>query len=322
MHFRRLGRTNLDVSEIGFGAWGIGKAWWGETDDRLSIQALLRSFELGVNFIDTAYAYGNGHSERVIAEAFQEYRDRVPVATKVPLKTPDWPPRPGTRAKEAFPSAWIIEHTEKSLRNLRTDCLDLQQLHIWRDEWLEETEWQEAVEQLKRQGKLQFFGVSLMDHAPETGIDVTRSGIVDTIQVIYNIFDQSPAEELFPICQQADVGVLARVPLDEGGLSGKLHPEMELDPDTFQGYYFRGDRLKETCNRVERLKALLRDGVENVPKLALRFCLSHPAVSTVIPGMRRPQHVQENCSVSDAARLTSDELEVLKTHAWARNFYQ
>lgn len=322
MQFRRLGRTNLEVSEIGFGAWGIGKAWWGETDDRLSIRALLRSFELGVNFIDTAYAYGNGHSEQVIAKAFQEYRDRVPVATKVPLKTPEWPPKMGTRAKEAFPSAWIIEHTEKSLRNLRTDCLDLQQLHIWRAEWLEETEWQEAVEQLKQQGKIQFFGVSLIDHEPETGLDVARSGIVDIIQVIYNIFDQSPAEELFPICQQADVGVLARVPLDEGGLSGKLHPDMELDPDTFQGYYFRGDRLKETCNRVERLNALLRDGAETVPKLALRFCLSHPAVSTVIPGMRRPEHVQENCSTSDALLLSTDELEVLRTHAWPRNFYQ
>jgi len=275
MQFRRLGRTNLQVSEIGFGAWGIGKAWWGETDDRLSIQALLRSFELGVNFIDTAYAYGNGHSEQVIAKAFQEYRERVPVATKVPLKTSGWPPQPGTRAKEAFPSAWITEHTEKSLRNLRTDCLDLQQLHIWRDEWLEETEWQEAVEQLKQQGKIQFFGVSLIDHAPETGLNVARSGIVDTIQVIYNIFDQSPAEELFPICQQADVGVLARVPLDEGGLSGKLHPDMELDPDTFQGHYFREERLKDTCTRAEQLTAFLRDGVETLPKLALKFCLGH-----------------------------------------------
>lgn len=322
MQFRRLGRTNLEVSEIGFGAWGIGKGWWGETDDRLSIRALLRAFERGVNFIDTAYGYGDGHSERLLAKAFREYRGRVTVATKIPLKTPDWPPKRETRAKAAFPRGWIIEHTEKSLRNLGTDCIDVQQLHIWRDEWVQETEWQQAVEQLKREGKIRFFGVSLIDHAPETGLAVVRSGIVDTVQVIYNIFDQSPEKELFPLGQQADVGVIARVPLDEGGLSGKLHPEMQLDPDTVQGHYFRGERLNETCTRAERLKTLLRDGVETLPKLALRFCLSHPAVSTVIPGMRRPEHVDENCAVPDAPPLTAEELEALKTHAWPRNFYE
>ena len=322
MQYRRLGRTNLEVSEIGFGGWGIGKGWWGETDDRLSIRALLRAFEGGVNFIDTAYGYGDGHSEQLIAKAFQEYRARVTVATKIPLKTREWPPKPGTRAKEAFPGLWIIDHTEKSLRNLRTDCIEVQQFHIWRDEWIRETEWQQAVEQLKREGKICFFGVSLIDHAPETGLEAVRSGIVDTVQVIYNIFDQSPEKELFPLCQQADVGVIARVPLDEGGLSGKLLPDTQLDPDTFPGSYFRGARLKETCTRAERLKILLREGVETLPKLALKFCLSHPAVSTVIPGMRRPEHVDENCAASDAPPLTSEELETLKTHAWARNFYE
>lgn len=322
MQYRRLGRTDLDVSEIGFGAWGIGKGWWGETEDPASIRALLRALESGVTFIDTAYAYGDGHSERLIAKAFQEYRGRVPVATKVPLKTGDWPPKPGTRAKASFPKTWIIEHTEKSLRNLRTDCIDLQQLHIWRDEWVQESEWHAAVEQLKQQGKIGFFGVSLIDHAPQTGLEVVRSGIVDTIQVIYNIFDQSPEEELFPSCQQRDVGVIARVPLDEGGLTGKLSPEKPFDPDTFQGYYFRGERLKETCIRADRLKPFLRDGIETLPKLALKFCLSHAAVSTVIPGMRRPAHVQENCSVPDAPLLTPAEIEGLKAHAWPRNFYQ
>ncbi|MCZ6550839.1 MAG: aldo/keto reductase [candidate division NC10 bacterium] len=322
MQYRRLGRTNLEVSEIGFGAWGIGKGWWGETDDPLSIQTLLRAFELGVTFIDTAYGYGDGHSEQLIAKAFQEYRERVTVATKIPLKTRDWPPKPGTRAKEAFPSAWIIEHTENSLRNLRTDCIDLQQLHIWRDEWVQESEWRAAIERLTQQGKIRFFGVSLIDHAPETGLEVVRSGLVDTVQVIYNIFDQSPAQELFPLCQQADVGVIARVPLDEGGLTGKLRPDTHLDPDTFQGHYFRDERLEETCTRADRLKAFLRDGVETLPKLALRFCLSHPVVSTVIPGMRRPAHVEENCTVPDAPTLTPEELEELKAHAWPRNFYQ
>ncbi len=322
MRFRRLGRTNLEVSEIGFGAWGIGKGWWGHTEDTLSIHALLRAFELGVNFVDTAHGYGNGHSERLIAEAMKAYRERVIVATKIPLKTRDWPPKPDTPAKEAFPRAWIIEHTEKSLGHLQTDCIDIQQLHIWRDEWVQEPEWRAAIEQLKRQGKIQFFGVSLIDHAPETGLEVVRSGLVDTIQVIYNIFDPSPAQELFPRCQQTDVGVIARVPLDEGGLTGKFRPHIPLDPDTFQGYYFRGDRLKETYARTDRLKRFLRDGAETLPKLALHFCLSHPAVSTVIPGMRRSKHVEENCAVSEAPRLTAEELDALQAHAWPRNFYQ
>lgn len=322
MRFRRLGRSNLEISEIGFGAWGIGKGWWGHTEDILSIRSLLRAFELGVNFIDTAYGYGDGHSERLIGEAMKAYRERMLVATKVPLKTRDWPPKPETPAKEAFPSAWIIEHTEKSLRNLKTDCVDVQQLHIWRDEWVQETEWQQAVAQLKQQGKIRFFGVSLMDHAPETGLAVVRSGLVDTVQVIYNIFDQSPAQELFPLCQEMDVGVIARVPLDEGGLTGKLRPDMYLDPDTLQGYYFRGERLKETCERADRLTVFLRDGIETLPKLALQFCLSDPAVSTVIPGMRRLAHVEENCAVSGAPPLTTEELDRLKAHAWPRNFYQ
>lgn len=322
MQFRRLGRTNLEVSEIGFGAWGIGKGWWGHTEDALSIRALLRAFELGVNFVDTAYGYGDGHSERLIGEAVQAFRERLIVATKVPLKTRGWPPPPDTPGKEAFPGAWIIAHTEKSLRNLKTDCIDVQQLHIWRDEWVEETEWRTAVEQLKRQGKIRFFGVSLIDHAPETGLGAVRSGFVDTVQVIYNIFDQSPAHELFPLCQETDVGVIARVPLDEGGLTGKLRPDMFLDPDTLQGFYFRGERLQETCDRAGRLKGFLRDGVETLPKLALQFCLSHPAVSTVIPGMRRSAHVEENCAVSGVPPLTADELAGLKAHAWRRNFYE
>ncbi len=322
MRFRRLGRTNLEVSEIGFGGWGIGKGWWGHTEDTLSIRALLRAFELGVTFIDTAYGYGDGHSERLIAEAMKAYRERMIVATKIPLKTREWPPKRETPAKEAYPSAWIIEHTEKSLRHLQTDRIDVQQLHIWRDEWIQETEWRTAIEQLKRQGKIRFFGVSLIDHAPETGLEVVRSGLVDTIQVIYNIFDQSPVQELFPLCQQMDVGVIARVPLDEGGLTGKLHPGMVSDPDTFQGYYFRGERLKETSARADRLKVFLREGVETLPKLALQFCLSHAAVSTVIPGMRRPAHVEDNCAVPDARTLTPQELQTLKTHAWPRNFYE
>jgi aryl-alcohol dehydrogenase-like predicted oxidoreductase len=321
MKYRILGRTGLEVSEIGFGAWGIGKGWWGETDDTQSIRTLIRAFELGVNFVDTAYGYGDGHSERLIAKAFEAYGQRATIATKIPLKSADWPPGPGTPAREAFPESWIIDHTEKSLRHLQTDRIDLQQLHIWRDEWLKETEWLEAVTRLKKEGKIRFFGVSLMDHAPNTGLALVRSGIVDTVQVIYNIFDPSPQEKLFPLCLEKNVGVLARVPLDEGGLSGKLTPDTKFGPNTFQHSYFRGGRLKETCARVDRLKAFLGRDRPSLPILALKFCLSHPAVSTVIPGMRRPEHVDENCSVSDGKILSDEEKRALKGHAWARNFY-
>jgi aryl-alcohol dehydrogenase-like predicted oxidoreductase len=319
MHYRRLGRTGVDVSEVGFGAWGIGKGWWGETDDTLSVKALVRALELGATFIDTAFAYGNGHSERLIARAFRQTGHRVFVATKVPLKGTDWPPKPGTSAGQAFPAERIITHTEQSLRNLETERLDLQQLHIWRDEWIEEMEWQDAVQKLKQQGKIRFFGVSIIDHQPETALRIVRSGLIDTVQVIYNIFDQSPVETLFPLCRQHDVGVIARVPSTKG-------PDRQPDPaGSFPGLvssYFRGNRLRETCERVDRLRPLLRNGISSLAQLALKFCLNHAAVSTVIAGMRRPEHAEANCAASDGKPLSADLLGALKAHTWVRNFYQ
>ncbi len=322
MESRTLGRTGFRVSEIGYGAWGIGKGWWGETDDRVSVQALVRALELGVTFIDTAYAYGNGHSERLIARAFRKAGRRVVVATKVPLKSADWPPKPGVAARQAFPADWIVKHTEQSLRNLEADCLDVQQLHIWRDEWMEEPEWKEAVERLKKQGKLKHFGVSIMDHRPETALELVRSGLADTVQVIYNIFDQSPEEGLFALCRELNVGVIARVPFDEGSLTGTFTPEMRFPRGSFQTSYFRGERLRETCDRIDRLEPLLGGDVTSLSQLALKFCLSHPAVSTVIPGMRRPEHVEANCAASDGRSLPPETREALKGHAWTRNFYQ
>ncbi len=322
MKHRKLGRTDVQVSEIGFGAWGIGKGWWGETDDTLSIKALIRALELDVSFIDTAHAYGNGHSERLIAKAFKEARHRVFVATKVPPKSREWPPKEGTPARQAFPADWIITHTEQSLRHLETDHLDLQQLHVWRGEWLGEIEWQEAVRRLKQQGKIRFFGVSIMDHQPESALELVQSGLVDTVQVIYNIFDQSSEGTLFPLCQAHDVGVIARVPFDEGGLTGRLSSDTIFPRDSVQSFYFRGDRLRETCERVDRLRPLLGGEIKTVAQLALKFCLSHPAVSTVIPGMRRPEHVEANYSVSDGKPLSPETLAALRAHVWPRNFYQ
>jgi len=321
MRYRHLGRTGQTVSEIGFGAWGIGKGAWGPTDDARSIRALCRAFELGVTFVDTALGYGDGHSERLIARSFREYRERCFVATKVPPKAGEWPPRPGTPMRVVFPPEWIVECTERSLRHLEADILDLQQLHIWTDEWLPDQGWQDAVTRLRDQGKIRLFGVSVIDHRPETALELARSGLADTVQVIYNIFDQSPAAELLPLCQAQGVGVIARVPLDEGSLTGRLIPETVFPPGEFRSQYFRGERLRETCARVEQLRFLIRDEIRSLAQAALKFCLSHPAVSTVIPGMRRPEHVEENCAASDGIPLRPEELEAVRAHAWPRNFY-
>lgn len=320
MQYRTLGRTGLKVSEIGFGAWGIG-GMWGPRDDEQALSALRRALDLGINFIDTALAYGDGHSERLIARAFRERGNRVNVATKIPPKNHEWPARPDSLLKDVFPRDWIIRCTERSLKHLETDCLNLQQLHVWAERWLEETEWIETLQDLKTAGKIRFIGVSVNDHEPETAIKLVRSGWVDTIQVIYNIFDQSPAERLLPLAGENNIGIIARCPFDEGGLTGTLRADTVFPEGDWRREYFYGDRLKETVARVEDLKFLIRGEIRSLSKAALQFCLSHPAVSCVIPGMRRPEHVEENVTVSDGKGLPSAELERLRAHAWPRNFY-
>ena len=322
MRYRPLGKTALEVSEIGFGAWGIGKSWWGPTDDAESVRALVRALELGITFFDTAYVYGDGHSERLIAQAFRQAGRRGIVASKVPPKNRQWPAMPGTPIQEAFPADWIIQCTERTLRNLETDCLDLQQFHVWTDDWVDAPEWQEGVARLKQQGKIRFFGVSVNDHEPESVLKLVASGLVDSIQVIYNLFEQAPAERLFPLCQAHGVGVIVRVPFDEGSLTGTFTPETTFHPEDFRSHYFRGDRLREVCARVEAFRFLIRDEITNLAQAALKFCLSHPAVSTVIPGMRTVAHVEANAAVSDGRLLRPEELERVKPLAWRRNFYR
>jgi len=320
MLLRALGRTGLRVSEIGYGGWGIGGSWWGGADDDNALRALIRAQELGVNFFDTAYVYGDGHSERLIAKAFSQTGKRGIVATKVPPKNRQWPARHVPIA-ETFPADWIVACTERSLKNLQTDCLDLQQLHVWHDSWTDASEWRGAIERLKKDGKIKFFGVSINDHEPDSCLRLVRTGLVDSIQVIYNLFDQSPAERLLPLCQQQRVGVIVRVPFDEGSLTGTLRPDATFSGDDFRADYFRGDRLREACERTKAFQFLLRDEITTLAQAALKFCLSHPAVSTVIPGMRRAAHVEENVRVSDGRLLRPDELSRLRSLAWRRNFY-
>jgi len=318
MKHRTLGRTGQKISEIGYGGWGIGKSWWGPTDDAESILALHKAIELGVTFFDTAYVYGDGHSEQLIAQAVQKTGVEAFIATKCPPKNMIWPASSDTPLEEAFPEDWIIHCTEKSLSELRTDCVDLQQFHVWTDAWVNLEEWKNAVDKLKKQGKIRWFGVSINDFEPESALELVASGLVDTIQVIYNLFEQAPDDQLFPLCQKMNVGVIARVPLDEGGLSGALTPTTKFSEDDFRSKYFAGKRLKETCEHVEQLKPLLGPYAPTIPALALKFVLAHPAVSVVIPGMRKYSHVIENTRVSNQLELPTVVLEELYKHAWKR----
>ena len=322
MHYRKLGTTEAEVSELGFGAWGIGgKQWLGGSDD-VSMRALKRSFELGVNFVDTALAYGDGHSEQLVGQAVHESYHKVYVATKIPPKNRIWPASPSTPMSEVFPYDYIIQCTEESLRNLKAEQLYLQQFHVWTDAWANTEEWQKAIDVLRRSGKVRYFGISVTEHDPDSALQAVKSGAITAVQVIYNIFDQSAEKNLFPLCQQMKVGVLARVPLDEGGLTGNINENTEFEPGEFRDIYFRGDRKREVRERVDAICRDLRDVPGTVPQIALRFCLSNKAITTVIPGMRRIETVEDNCRAAAAGMLDARTLAILKRHAWDRNFYQ
>jgi aryl-alcohol dehydrogenase-like predicted oxidoreductase len=319
VNYRLLGRTQFSISEIGYGAWGIGGIQWlgGRDDD--SVAALRRAIELGLNFIDTALAYGDGHSEQLVGDVVRSTSQKIFVATKVPPKNRVWPARAGTSIQEVFPYDYIIESTETSLRNLGLETIDLQQLHVWSGEWLQQDEWRRAFEDLKRSGKVQAVGISVTEHDPDSALDVVRSGLTDSVQVIYNIFDQSPERSLFPLCKELNVGVLARVPLDEGGLTGRIDEATVFETGDFRAWYFRGDRKQQVAERIAKLRDSLGDA--DLPSTALRFCLSHPAVSSVIPGMRSRRHAEANCATSGQP-LPEETLAILRRHSWDRNFYQ
>ncbi|MCA1731834.1 MAG: aldo/keto reductase [Actinobacteria bacterium] len=321
MHYRQLGSTGLEISEVGFGTWGMGKDEWLGAEDNESLRALHKAIDLGLNFIDTALRYGEGHSERLVGQVLRERDETVYVATKVPPSNLEWPARPGLRAEEIFPRSYVKECTETSLKNLGLDTIDVQQFHVWQDEWVGEGDWLEAVDELKKEGKIRFFGVSINDHEPQNAIKLIETGVVDTVQVIYNIFEQSPEDELLPLCQERGVGVIVRVPFDEGGLTGRITPDTEFEEGDFRNDYFRGERKREVYERFQRIAQEL--GVEEgkISEIALRYILSHPAVSTVIPGMRSVRNVERNMAVADGKGLPTEQVQKLKEHRWVRNFY-
>lgn len=322
---RRLGRTGLEVSEIGFGGWGIGKTMWGRTEDSESSTVLRRALELGVDYFDTAFVYGHGHSERLIGQALRETGAEAVVATAVPPKNMEWPARATTSVGLAFPPDWLEQCTDRSLAALRVERLDLQQLHVWHDAWLLDRLWPrtlDAIERLKRAGKVRFWAVSVNSDDPDSSLVVLRTGLFDAVQVSLNLFDQRPVERLLPLCAELGIGVVARCPFDEGGLTGSLTPETRFEPSDFRSHYFSGERLGETARRADALRSLLVGRrADSLAQAALKFCLSFPAVSTVIPGMRKRSHVEENVRAADGRYFDSALLDSLRAHAWIRNFY-
>ena len=321
MRYRKLGRTGFRTSEIGYGAWGIGGTQWLGGDDPHSLDALRLAIELGLNFIDTALAYGDGHSERLVGQAVRETPHKIYVASKVPPKNGLWPARPGVGISEVFPYDYIVKCTERSLQNLGLDTIDLQQLHVWNPEWIDRDEWMRAFRDIKQSGKAQAVGVSINDHQPDSALALIKTGLIDSVQVIYNVFDQTPETSLFPLAMEHDIGVIARVPLDEGGLSGKIDAFTEFQPNDFRASYFKGDRKKQVAERVAAIERDLAISGGAMPEVALRFCLSHPAVSSVIPGMRSRANVTFNSSIPGKGPLPEKVIAVLRRHAWQRNFY-
>ena len=321
MNNRTLGKTGLSVSEIGYGAWGIGKTGWIGASDEESIKAVNRSIDLGLNFIDTALAYGQGHSERLVGQVVKERSETIYVATKIPPKNGQWPAKSGIPVAQTFPASHVIASTEESLKNLGLESIDVQQFHVWSDEWVDQGDWLTAIQKLKQEGKIKHFGVSINDFQPENAITLIETGVLDTVQVIYNIFEQSPEDRLFPACEKHQVGVIVRVALDEGGLTGKITPDTTFEASDFRNRYFRGDRKQQVFDHVQKIVADLGIAVDEVAEKALRYVLSHPAVSTVIPGMRSVRNVERNCQVGDGKGLPKDQLETLKAHRWVRNFY-
>jgi aryl-alcohol dehydrogenase-like predicted oxidoreductase len=321
MHYRKLGRTGFHVSEMGYGAWGIGGALWQGGDDRESLLALRHAIELGLNFIDTALAYGDGHSEQLVGEVVRQTGYKIYVASKVPPKNQLWPAQPGVGINDVFPYDYVIASTEQSLKNLGLDTIDLQQLHVWNPEWIDRDEWKRALEDIKKSGKAQAVGVSINDHQPDSALELIKTGLIDTVQVIYNVFDQSPENNLFPLAMERDIGVIARVPLDEGALAGKIDQYTQFAPTDFRAGYFKGDRKKQVAEHVAAIQRDLHIANGTMPEVALRFCLSPKAVSTVIPGMRTRANVDFNCSIPGKGPLPDKVIAILRKHAWVRNFY-
>ena len=316
MRYRRFGRTNWQVSEVGYGMWGM--AGWTGSDDAESLASLNRSIDLGCNFFDTAWAYGDGHSEQLLGKALRAHPDKkLYVASKVPPKNREWPSRREFRLDVSYPPEYVFEYVEKSLSNVGVASLDLIQYHTWEDSWLDEERTVRTIEQLRASGKVRAVGISMNRWEPGNGIRAVKSGLIDAVQVIYNIFDQNPEDELFPACRAEDVAVIARVPFDEGSLTGTLTLETTWPADDWRSTYFVPENLRSSVARADALKPLVPAG-STMSEMALRFILNNPDVSTVIPGMRKIRNVEANLASSDKGPLPAVLHSELQKHRWVR----
>jgi len=316
MRYREFGSTGWDVSEVGYGMWGM--AGWTGSDDEESLRSLERAVELGCNFFDTAWAYGEGRSEKLLGEILRRHADkRLYAATKIPPKNRRWPARAEYPLDDVFPADHIRGYAEKSLRNLGVETIDLLQFHVWSDAWADDPRWPRAVEALKTEGLVRAIGISINRWEPTNVLRALDTGLIEAVQVVYNVFDQNPEDELFPACREKKIAVIARVPFDEGSLTGTLTRESRWPEGDFRNIYFRPDNLHPTLERVERLRAAVPAGM-TMPELALRHILASPDVSTVIPGMRRLRHVEQNLAAGEKEPLADELLTELRRHRWDR----
>jgi aryl-alcohol dehydrogenase-like predicted oxidoreductase len=316
MKYRKLGRTGFDVSEIAHGLWGM--SGWSGSEDQESLQAMQSAIDLGCNFFDTAWAYGEGKSDGLLGKILARNKGkRLYAASKVPPLNGRWPATPEYKYRDVFPAAHVMSYAENIREKLGTESIDILQFHVWDDSWANEAEFRATVEKLKSEKLIRCFGLSLNRWQPNNGIAALRTGLVDAVQVIYNIFDQSPEDKLFPVCRELNVGVIARVPLDEGSLGGKMTRETKFPSNDWRAKYFGPANLAQTLARVDELKKILPAGM-TLPEMSLRFILSNPDVDTTIIGMRKLAHVNDNIAVSDAGPLAEAQLQKLKSHRWDR----
>ena len=325
MRYRQFGRLEWRVGEIGYGMWGMGS--WSDSNDQQSLESLQAAVDLGCNFFDTAYAYGEGHSENLLGQTVRANPDkRLFTASKIPPKNSQWPASPESSLKESYPPDHVEEFVHNSLENSRLDHFDLMQFHTWNDDWIRDDRWLYKLDDLRSQRLVRAIGISINRWEPWNGVRAVKTGQIDSVQVIYNIFDQNPEDELFPACEEMKVAVIARVPFDEGSLVGTLTKQSKWPEGDWRNTYFVPENLEQSVDRADYLRKLLSEwnrehGGEaeiTMPEMALRFILQNPVVSTIIPGMRKLEHVKSNINASDAGPLPTELYAQLRKHRWVR----
>lgn len=320
MNYRKYGKKDWFISEIGYGTWGMGigpSSWKGSSDEE-SLGSLSFAIENGLNFIDTAWIYGRGHSEKLIGQILKKYKDKkIYVASKIAPKNGQWPVVAGTSIQEVFPRQHILENVEKSLENLGVDCLDIMYFHVWDDSWHQEEEWKAVVQELLTKNKVKSFGISINTWEPNNVLKTLETGLIEVVQVVYNIFEQQPEDQLIPFCKARNIAVIARVPFDEGSLTGNITLDTKFEEDDWRSSYFVEENLQQCIPRVEQIKKVVPSNM-TLPQLALRFILDNPDITAVIPGMRKLKHTKSNLAVSGSEKLKASLFNELRQHRWDR----